>query len=94
MQGALKQVESVWWIKRKYSGNSAPVRLQGLALKWVCDIGKKQLSTPSVLCRGVFLYLRTKLSISKEKWRNKKKKKSLFPVAPHDKFHSPHPNCF
>lgn len=67
MQGFLKQVESLWWIKREYSGNSAPVRVQGLALKWACDIGKKQLSTPSVLCRGVFRYLLTKLLIFKEK---------------------------
>ena len=71
MQGFLKQVESVWWIKHEYSGNSAPVRLKGLALKWVCDIGKKQLSTSSVLCRGIFLHLLTKLLIFKKKQRKK-----------------------
>lgn len=72
MQGFLKQVESMWWIKCEHSGNSAPTRLQSLALESVCDTGYKQLYTPSVLCRGVFLYLLTKLSIFKEKWRNKR----------------------
>lgn len=54
MQGFLKQVESAWWIKCEHSGNTTPTRLQGLALESVCDIGYKQLYTPSVLCRGNF----------------------------------------
>lgn len=90
MQGFLKQVESVWWIKCEHSGNSTPTRPQGLAPESVCDIGYKQLYTPSVLC--IFLYLLTKLSIFKEKWRNKKS--PFFAIAPHGKYHLSRPNCF